>query len=1361
MGRFNLAALVMILAVLALGACARSSGLVPALRAAPAAPDACFELKLQQSQPLLAGGFAVYVVDGLLRDDSATRAALKLTPDENGLRITADGIPAGAASLYVRLPAGTEAAAVEVAAPDSVLTVALPGKLKRLVPIVAALIGGEGQLSFELRVRSAPLLGRAAGHPLVFVGSQRQELPAKSAAEPFPGEGNRVTDLVAEVEGTAVKLTWTEKTVGDYNNDGLVSISDVTPVAIHFLKPPDTPQREIVDGNGDGIINIADVTQIARFFGKSITGYNVYRISLPSLESVVSPDDFVGAPPLGSPLPSVRRDSFYVEGKPPLYRIVYSFDWEHPEGVYAFAVRSFSEPGDDYSETPFSNILKLELVTGNRPPVWLASAGLQSVQPDDERVTVTFGDAMDPDGDDIYYLVYYQPGSTVEVGSADAVRVDYAALPQPPPFSAVVSGLTNGVQYAFLVRVYDEHGAVESPPNDIVLTATPFVYIPSEFPWPFLHKDEPRSGRLAESLREPLSEVWQMPYRLSGTYNESSPVLDGENVYIGSVDGRVYAFDAVTGSSVFAEPAGDFISSSTAALWGEYLVIGGRGAYYILHRADGSAHGQFELESTLTVRSSPLVLDGVAYVGSEEGVVYAFNVDSGAEVWRRDINLGGFTSSPASDGRHIYLASEAGYVHKIDLKTGLEVRRSPDLGRIVYSTPVLYPAESPELLVIGADTSVIGASSFYALDLETLAVVATYSTDYGVWGSPVVVHDGTRPLVVAGQGEALSGLGKVSAHDLYSGELVWETDNIGRVFGSPAASNERIFVGSQNGNLYVIDLRGNIRQTLPLGADIYASPALVGGRVYVATSNMVLHCLEAVPDTEPPVWQGTAGVRAVCTDTGEVTVEWDWATDNSNLPVYYHIYYGTSEEFSWDSPQISDLKGLGQVTHSYRVTGLEDGTRYYFGVRASDRPLWDEPNLELNQNLLGATPPWNLLAELVLRNELPAEPSTTLTFFDAELRDGVLHFAYATQGPATQDDNLYYGTYDGAAFTSDPAILGTPGPSGLTVRSLELSFGFTGEPVISFTGTSEYGYAERTAPGVWAVTAITSIEVPTQPAVSTAYGVSARLQALFHEAVPLPPSEEVDLRGRIGDGLSWGSFEALDEDLKRGMHLRAVFLDYGDGEIPSVVYEKSSEHYPGSTIPLRGELWMAQFTEGEGWSAQVLEPAREAYTDTGKNVNLLWDGFRLHTVYYDLRYSDSPPVAVVRYATYDGSSFAAENVMSVDLPDPSAKAAHYYHNLGLALVDGEPAVASYSRRTDPVNDEQAYHLADVIYAWSSGGNWHSEKIADSVELFLHFSAPLEAVGPELSGYPLVVYPVLKGSALGANRLEIWQRGPIP
>ena len=77
-------------------------------------------------------------------------------------------------------------------------------------------------------------------------------------------------------------LSWCYVNDGDYDGNGEVGISDITPVAINYLRYTtdgidDDYAEKLADGNNDGQVNIADITPIAVNYGRNILGFKVYH----------------------------------------------------------------------------------------------------------------------------------------------------------------------------------------------------------------------------------------------------------------------------------------------------------------------------------------------------------------------------------------------------------------------------------------------------------------------------------------------------------------------------------------------------------------------------------------------------------------------------------------------------------------------------------------------------------------------------------------------------------------------------------------------------------------------------------------------------------------------------------------------------------------------------------------------------------------------------------------------------------------------------------------------------------------------------------------------------------------------------
>ncbi len=127
---------------------------------------------------------------------------------------------------------------------------------------------------------------------------------------PPVGTSNVIKDLVTEdLGGGSVGLSWVERNTGDYNFDGLVSVSDLTPIGIFFqssvfrnLDSSPLKTEYWVDGNGDGLITVGDLTPIGQNYQANVSKYYISRNG-------------------GNPIEVLRSQVTPRTGLPPVYNI--------------------------------------------------------------------------------------------------------------------------------------------------------------------------------------------------------------------------------------------------------------------------------------------------------------------------------------------------------------------------------------------------------------------------------------------------------------------------------------------------------------------------------------------------------------------------------------------------------------------------------------------------------------------------------------------------------------------------------------------------------------------------------------------------------------------------------------------------------------------------------------------------------------------------------------------------------------------------------------------------------------------------------------------------------------------------------
>lgn len=281
------------------------------------------------------------------------------------------------------------------------------------------------------------------------------------------GPKGAVSDLLAQAEtGGGIQLDWSYKSIGDYDQNREVSISDLSPLGARIgasTSDGDLDEYDsVIDGDGNGELNIADLTPIGASFMATVSGYHIYRADGPDPETAASTQ--IGDAPFdGSTMApqSRRRFSFLVpsaEVLPGSYYYVKAYD---------SADGSAGEPSN--------------LVGGSfdfDPPVWTSSTGVTQLEPDAGQITVHWGEATDAQSPPVQYIVYYNAGGTLDFGTAQSEVVDAPAL------STVISGLTDGQEYSIVVHARDSASPANEDGNNVLLGAVagqvlPFNHAPS------------------------------------------------------------------------------------------------------------------------------------------------------------------------------------------------------------------------------------------------------------------------------------------------------------------------------------------------------------------------------------------------------------------------------------------------------------------------------------------------------------------------------------------------------------------------------------------------------------------------------------------------------------------------------------------------------------------------------------------------------------------------------------------------------------------------------------------------------------------------------------------------------------------
>lgn len=216
--------------------------------------------------------------------------------------------------------------------------------------------------------------------------------------------------------------------------------------------------------------------------------------------------------------------------------------------------------------------------------------------------------------------------------------------------------------------------------------------------WPQLQHDPQRSGHTPEEVRPPFVYLWkwnEVPFA-----SRTQPVVTGGRLFIGGLDGVMYARDAQTGAPLWTFSTGGPIRHS-AAVHDNRLIFGSHdGSVYALDVATGALIWRREAGSGIA--TAPAVADDSVYIGSTDGVFYALDADDGGVRWARDVGAPILTSAALNpDASVVYFGAENVRAYALDAANGsirwqtqLRGQSLADRWPVVVGDLVIYRSQS-------------------------------------------------------------------------------------------------------------------------------------------------------------------------------------------------------------------------------------------------------------------------------------------------------------------------------------------------------------------------------------------------------------------------------------------------------------------------------------------------------------------------------------------------------------------------------------------------------------------------------------------------------------------------------------------
>lgn len=248
-----------------------------------------------------------------------------------------------------------------------------------------------------------------------------------------------------------------------------------------------------------------------------------------------------------------------------------------------------------------------------------------------------------------------------------------------------------------------------------------------------------------------------------------------------------------------------------------------------------SGGGIWRFRTDDEIWSTPRIIDGVAYFGSDDHSVYAVDLAARSQLWSFQAEAP-VRGRPTAVGSRLYVTSVGSRLYAIDRTSGKQL----------WSVDVA--AESAPA-VAGGRAFVGARDGLVAFDAEN---------GRRLWRLPTNDYVVATPLVRGRDVLAGSRDGQLYAVAAADGREHWRFTTGGKISSAVVAAGDTVYVSSEDHYLYAIDAdAGRELWREDLGAFPVTSPTAAHGAVYVGTDDGRLHAIDARQGHS--LWSFTAG----------------------------------------------------------------------------------------------------------------------------------------------------------------------------------------------------------------------------------------------------------------------------------------------------------------------------------------------------------------------------------------------------------------------------------------------------------------------------------------------------------------------
>ena len=284
------------------------------------------------------------------------------------------------------------------------------------------------------------------------------------------------------------------------------------------------------------------------------------------------------------------------------------------------------------------------------------------------------------------------------------------------------------------------------------------------------------------------------------------------------------------------------------------------------------------------VKSSAVIGGGMAFIGSDDGNIYALDFATGQKAWSYN-GTNAISAPPLLVSNTVYVGTTEGMFYALDAKTGALRWKFQTDGKIAGSANLVPVNDGPPRLLVGS-----WDFKLYCLDLISGKPVWTYETGNYINGTPAVANgqtafggcdevlhvvslsDGTKIKEMPAGAYVAASVAMIGDRayyghydnefvcaDLKAGEMAWKFhDRDFPYMSSPAVTSDRVLFGGNDKRLHCVNrVDGKTIWSFATRGKVESSPVVVGDKVVVGSDDGSVYLVSL--DKGEEVWSHELG----------------------------------------------------------------------------------------------------------------------------------------------------------------------------------------------------------------------------------------------------------------------------------------------------------------------------------------------------------------------------------------------------------------------------------------------------------------------------------------------------------------------